>query len=461
MSEVKSLFREYLSTIEPDTKAKNTAAKSHIQPREFLETDEEIGESIQDSFLYGSYRRHTAILDIKDVDIVMISSFDPDTDTPATVLNELYQALERCYGDENVLLLNRRSVCVTDPLPDEKTDLALDILPAVEVNDGSGYLLVPDRDQKDWILTNPRGHIDAISKANAESGGTLVPMIKMIKAWWHYQSSLITTEEGKKLRPKGFWLETLVLTHFDATQESWAKRFIKLLEDIDEAYPQGCDVPKLTDPGMPEAKLETSMSKSEFGTFMQAARASLGLAHAALNEDDRHASSQTWAQIFGDDFPIEEANEKPKFLTGKQYSLGNVGHAVSLSFPFSLGGTVRLYAELYRRSYDNPRLKVRYGDLSSHDSVRDGLHVKFRAWTDVKRPFTVYWRVVNTGAHAANENGLRGKPFLDDTGADLVRWEPTEYTGKHWMECFIVKGGEVIAASERFYINITNPKWSI
>lgn len=459
MSEVKSLFREYLSAIEPDTKAKNIAAKSHIQSREYLETDEEIGDSIQDSFLYGSYRRHTAIHDIKDVDIVMISSFDPDDDTPSTVLNKLHAALERCYGNENVLKLNRRSVCVTNPLPDEKTDLTLDVLPAVEVNDGSGYLLVPDRDQKDWILTNPRGHIDAISKANIESGRTLVPMVKIMKAWWHYQSALIANSEDKKLRPKGFWLETLVLTHFDATQDSWAKRFIKLLKEIDEAYPQGSDVPELRDPGMPETILETSMTKAEFGTFMKAVRVALGLAYAAFNEEDRHASSQTWAQIFGDDFPVEEESEKQKFLTGKQYSLGSINHAVDLNLPYFLHGRARLYAELYRRSYDNPRQKVRYGDLSSHDSIRNGLHIKFRAWTDVKRPFSVYWRVVNTGSHAANKNGLRGKPFLDNTGMDLGRWEPTEYTGKHWMECFIVKDDEVVAASERYYINITNPEW--
>ncbi len=460
MSEVKSLFREYLSAIEPDTKAKNIATQSHIQPREYLETDEVIGESIEDSFLYGSYRRHTAIHDIKDVDIVLISTFDPDSDTPSTVLNKLHSALVRCYSDENVLQLNRRSVCVTDPLPDEKTDLTLDILPAVEVNDGTGYLLVPDRDQKTWILTNPRGHIEAISKANNELDGKLVPMAKIVKAWWHHQSSLLSSKEGEKLRPKGFWLETLVLKHFDNSEDSWAKRFVKLLEDLSASYPEGSDLPVLTDPGMPQSILETSMSKEEFARFMRQVRESLSLAYIALKDEDRHSSSKTWSQIFGDDFPIEQASEKQKFLSGQQYLIGNTGHIRNLRFPYALAGEARLYAEMYRKNFDNKRLKVRVGQLQSDDSIKSGPQVRFSTWTDVKRPFEVYWRVVNTGAHAEQENDLRGAPFLDNTGSELTRWEHTSYTGKHWMECFIVKGGQVVAASERFYLHITNPSWS-
>ena len=247
MSEVKKLFNEYLSAIEPDTKAKQAAAKSHVMPREYLEQDDEIGDSIQDSFLYGSYRRHTATHDIKDVDIVLISTFDPETDTPQIILSRLHAALERCYGSDNVLELNRRSICVTNPLPDDDTDLTLDILPAVEVNDGSGYLLVPDRDQKEWILTNPRGHIEAISRANEESDKKLVPMFgkKSVKAWWRHQSESFKTASNPKPRPKSFWVETLVLNYFDQSQTTWATRFVKLLEDLSNSYPSGSDVPEL------------------------------------------------------------------------------------------------------------------------------------------------------------------------------------------------------------------------
>lgn len=460
MSEVKKLFSEFLNAIEPDTEAKRIAAKSHIQPREFLEQDEEIGNAIEESFLYGSYRRHTATHDIKDVDIVMISTFDADNDTPAEILGRLHSALERCYGDANVLELNRRSVCVKNPLPDEKTDLTLDILPAVEVNDGSGYLLVPDRERKDWILTNPRGHIEAISKANIQYDKKLVPMIKIVKAWWWHQSESLKTTNNPKPRPKSFWVENLVLNYFDPSETSWATRFVKLLEDVSAAYPAGSDVPELPDPGMPEKNLETSMSKAEFGTFMATVRTSLNLALAALADTDRHSSSQTWSQIFGSEFPIEEVTEKQRFLSGNQYALGDTRHIVNLQLPYALQGTARLYGELYRRNFDNKRLKVRYGDLQSNDSVRSGIHIKFKAWTDIKHPYEVYWRVVNTGHHAHQNDGLRGKPFLDNSGTDLTRWEPTEYTGKHWMECFIVKKDQVVAASERFYINITNPTWA-
>lgn len=459
MAEVKSLFKEFLSAIEPDTKAKSIAANSHIRPREFLQNDEDEGDKIQDSFLYGSYRRHTAIHDIKDVDIMLISTFDPDTDTPDKILKRLRKLLKSCYGEDNVLELNRRSIKVVNPLPEEKTDITLDILPAVEVNDGSGYLLVPDREQKEWVITNPRGHIQAISKANDSLDKKLVPMVKIMKAWWSYQSSLISTESNPKPRPKSFWLESLVLHMFDNAGDSWAERFTSLLEKISDAYPTGSGLPNLSDPGMPESALKTSMTLTEFETFVRILRSSLDLAKVALDDPSRSSSSKTWAQIFGEDFPIESIDEKQQYLSGKQYTLGDTGHIVNLKFPYNIRGEVRIYGELYRRNYDNKRFKIRYGSIQSNSCVRSGTYIRFSAWTNIKRPYEVYWRVVNTGAHAAHKKGLRGKPFLDYTGADLTRWEPTEYTGKHWMECFIVKNGIVVAASERFYVNITNPKW--
>ena len=94
--------------------------------------------------------------------------------------------------------------------------------------------------------------------------------------------------------------------------------------------------------------------------------------------------------------------------------------------------------------------------------MRNNLHIQFRAKPlfQLKYPYDVYWRVVNTGAHAEHDDGLRGEPFVDHTGSELVRWEPTKYTGQHWIECFIVQGEKIIAASERFHVNITNPSWA-
>lgn len=464
MAEVKSLFREYLTAIEPDSKARRLAVKAHVLPRDYLKQDETFGQYVVDSFLHGSYRRRTATHDIKDVDIMLITSYDPNAVTPANVLDDLFEALKRCYGNDSVLRKNRRSIQVLSPLPNEETELTLDILPAVEVNDGSGNLLVPDKDEREWILTNPRGHIDKVSEVNADQDKKLVPMVKVMKAWWSHQSADLATKDQPKPRPKGFWIETLVLNHFNNQHESWAERFLNFVQTITTMTPIGGAIPYLADPGMPEGQLKTSMNQDEFNAFMDKLRETEQLAKAALNEPDRAKSSELWSEIFGDDFPMEEAgaSAKSQLLLGKQYALGDWSHARKLALPFVKQGEVTISADLYRRNYDNKRLKVRLGPIPSNASVKNNLHIQFRVKPlfQLRHPYDVYWRVVNTGAHAESERGLRGEPFVDHTGSELIRWEPTAYTGKHWIECFIVQGEKIIAASERFYVNITNPNWS-
>jgi hypothetical protein len=462
MAEVKSLFKEYLTAIEPDSQARRLAAKAPILPRDYLMQDDTFGRYVNDSFLYGSYRRRTATHDIKDVDIMLITSFDPDAVSPATVLNNLFEALKRCYGSERVLKKNRRSIQVLNPLPDEDTELTLDILPAVEVNDGSGYLLVPDKDEREWILTNPRGHIDKVSEANAKQDKKLVPMVKIMKAWWRNQSADLATKDQPKPRPKSFWIETLVLNYFTNQHDNWAERFLNFVQTVTASLPADGGMPYLADPGMPETQLKTSMDQDEFNAFIDKLHETEQLAIAALDEPDRAKSSKLWAEIFGDDFPTEEPAVRTQFLLGRNYSLGDTSHARNLALPLAKLGEVTVTADLYRRNYDNNRLKVRLGPISSNASVKHNLHIQFRAKPlfQLKFPYDVYWRVVNTGSHAENDKGLRGQPFVDHTGSELVRWEPTKYTGKHWIECFIVQGEKIIATSERFYVNITNPNWT-
>jgi tRNA nucleotidyltransferase (CCA-adding enzyme) len=99
MSKQNDLFDQFLSNIEPDTEAINYAQKAHQPVRDFLEKDMEFGPYFVDSFLYGSYKRHTAVGDIKDIDIVILTSFDPNSDegTPQNVLRQLKSALARYY----------------------------------------------------------------------------------------------------------------------------------------------------------------------------------------------------------------------------------------------------------------------------------------------------------------------------------------------------------------------------
>lgn len=88
--------------------------------------------------------------------------------------------------------------------------------------------------------------------------------------------------------------------------------------------------------------------------------------------------------------------------------------------------------------------------------ISKGKYIWFIARTNVKKPFTVYWQVVNTGEEAEQANQLRGEIFQAKTAGvgGLKQKEHTGYTGTHWIECFIVKNGVCVARSEEFFVRV-------
>ena len=91
MSKLNSLFAQYLSNIEPDDDAVTYAQEAHKPVRNCLEKDDAFSKYVESTFLYGSYRRRTAVGDIKDVDIVVLTNFDTtdEANSPQKVLRKL------------------------------------------------------------------------------------------------------------------------------------------------------------------------------------------------------------------------------------------------------------------------------------------------------------------------------------------------------------------------------------
>jgi hypothetical protein len=94
--------------------------------------------------------------------------------------------------------------------------------------------------------------------------------------------------------------------------------------------------------------------------------------------------------------------------------------------------------------------------ITSKTTVPKQSNIYFVAETTVPKPFDVYWQVVNTGDEASKSAGLRGGIFHSATAGKggLNQKEYSQYTGLHWVECFIVKNGVCVARSYEFFVNI-------
>lgn len=171
---VKASFEKLKENLEITSLQKSTASTRQANVRTAVEAD----LTVLDSFLTGSYMRSTMISPLKeaDIDIVVVLSAEYyKSDGQASLLDRVKRALLKTYTKTPKISRNGQAITITF------TDFTVDVVPAFNRR-GSGYL-IPDPTNGIWIETDPKTHIDTMSKANADHAFDLVPIVKMIKAW--------------------------------------------------------------------------------------------------------------------------------------------------------------------------------------------------------------------------------------------------------------------------------------
>jgi predicted nucleotidyltransferase len=332
MHKLNAQFDELRSAIEPATARKTEAKKADDPVREHLQSHDSFSEHHVATFLYGSYKRRTAICDIKDVDLVVVTNFSTDDD-PVDVLNALKNSLRELY-DGAELADQRRSIRVNRPLPDDPdSELTLDVIPAIYQDEAGGPLWVPDREKTKWIESHPQGHIDFTSELNADShqGNSFVRLSKMMKWWWQYQWVKLGPSAEEHLRkPKGFWIEMTCGEFADLTKESYPEMIVALLENAFaefESFRQTRVMPELPDPGLPDQTIQTSMTDNEFSVFLDVLEQALIDARAGVGAKTEREAAQQWRKLFGDKFPLPTEESKSSSLLKAAVTPGG------LSFP--------------------------------------------------------------------------------------------------------------------------------
>ena len=188
---------------------------------------------------------------------------------------------------------------------------------------------------------------------------------------------------------------------------------------------------------------------------------------AVLFQDDctTDKTMKAWNKVFNHPFwsdAVEEESEDDSDIDEsglvlsktEKPALGGTSHEQPLTWEFDITRRVRLYAHTYRGK------KIQLSGLKADGrTIKSGLDLKFVAQTNARGQYQVFWQVVNTGRHAELEGKKRGEVFPSDNSSPLVQWEKSEYTGKHWIECFIVKDDICVARSGKFYVNIFNPEF--
>jgi hypothetical protein len=440
--QLNTYFEKFVSNIQPSEERISAASEAHTTLRDHLEGVEALSCAASDSFLSGSYGRHTAVSPIKDVDVILIIdcgdlSDDHKTPSPKVVLQNLRDVIDDFY-DEVDLETQRRSIRVD--LPED--DIQMDIVPAIAPNGKDKKLFVPDHGQGKWIESHPTAHLNFATQTNKGSKGHFVRVAKAMK-WWKSRNL------DKETAPKSFLLEVIVANNIKSGGASLCETFELTLSNMVAKYKQDYDkqrLPKVTDPGLPESDLVSTcgLTQAGFNAFYEALQGLSDLATKANSDETSRADTIVlWQSAFGNVYP---ESLKPDEEERLQKSLSDVAAATPRhEFPYSVKISARLARE-------------KNGPVGEYYPATKGRKLPKNYWlrfrleqTDAPLPYAIKWAVRNHGADARKDaNGLYHETFP----GQVEHWESTKYRGHHFMDCELWKDGRVIART-RHTINIS------
>ena len=184
MLTVDEAFRKFKSRLELNDKEQANASARQQEVRDYLDTK----FSIDNSFLTGSYKRHTKTKPLKDIDIFFVmkeSERHYRGKAPSVIIKDSYDALVEKYG-EKAVRKQSRSVNVDFGIiidAEDNTDyriVSVDVVPAFTAGDDYE---IPDTDTGEWIKTNPKIHAEKAVAAHQAFSSEWKGLVRMVKYW--------------------------------------------------------------------------------------------------------------------------------------------------------------------------------------------------------------------------------------------------------------------------------------
>ena len=160
--------------------------------------------------------------------------------------------------------------------------------------------------------------------------------------------------------------------------------------------------------------------------------------------NDAGASNTTWREILGTEFP--SAVLPSARAEAERQNCLSVAHRKKPTWPLRRSGAVFISA----------KVKDWNGNTSNYESdsyeIEKHCEIIYTAKYNSCKKHKIVWQIVNTGYQA--KDCLRGGFEPSNCGTDSRR-ESTMYTGKHYVQCFVIDShGVCVARSKEFFINV-------
>lgn len=432
-------FKAFLSDIEPSTTTVNSISSAHSSLRGFLEKHDEYSAHCANTYLSGSYAKHTAIRpakdnDNRDVDIIIETDYTTDAD-PADVIIELRDALLNSSKYQSAHLQSH-SIGIT------MQKLDIDVVP-LAVGDGKTYIGCID--DGSWNETDPKGHKEWSTETNDTYNGRYKPVVKIMK-WWRHQNC----PEGIRW-PKGITLEKIIADCYPSELTKYEDILFGLLQNIVDQYSEDIDlsiIPFVEDPKVSGNDLSFGYALEDYESFLQGVKNSLKILQ------DSGSCNQAWRDILGDRFPASKSSSATSALTLSSDYMPvmealQVSHKQKPKWPIAAKHPrVIIVADV---EFPNGKTER----IASNDmSIPKGCNINYQVLrSQTLANLKVEWQIVNTGQEAYQAQCPRGE-FCESNLSKGGRHEETAYRGRHYVQAFLIKRGRCVAFSKEFFINV-------
>jgi hypothetical protein len=368
--------------------------------------------------MVGSYGRFTAIRGISDLDLLYF--------LPAALWNEVKGE----NGPTHVLSRVRDVVQARYPKTSVKVDrlvvvvqfgnFKFEVQPVFEQEDGS--FLYPDIKTASWKVTKPREEIKETSSYDDLTNGNLRKLCRMVRAWKNKHGVVLG----------GLLIDTLAYNFFQKTTEydsATACSYNLMVRDFFEFLADEDDHDHYQALG---SNQDVKVKKK----FQRKAKIAFELSVKAIEAEGKNSANAKWKKIFGKPVP----NADPTKEAASTYSFRRTEQFIEDDFPVDIRYSLVIDCTVTQDGFRPHTLREM---LARKIWLRPQKTLDFFVTEcEVPEPFTLKWKVLNRGDEAERRDEIRGQ-IIHSSGRK--HREATKFRGEHYVECYAIQGGVVVA----------------
>lgn len=414
--------------------------------RKYRSTENETSNCLQ----VGSYGRWSAIHGISDLDMVYEmpwSEFERinklEGNSQSRFLQEVKAAILLRYPSTDVRADGQVVSCTFSD------QLTVEVVPAFYTPEEKSHKYGDTNNGGSWQLCYPRKELATTQSMNDDTGGTYRRTCRMLRAWRNKQGAPMS----------GMLLDTVLYEFFEEhphyANTSYSD-YPALLLDVFTYMANAPEKEFWTAPGS-GSKVSTT------GKFQRKAKKAAKHCHDAnLESNNLKKQIRIWRNLFGHAFPkhadVSTATSSSSVAIAKEARITEASRGyrdteryIDEMFPLHIRYEMQLECHAEKNgSQTRGFLK----SLASHfDWLSPGYQLKFEmVSTTVPEPYELYWKVRNVGAIAEARDCIRGD-IRKSHGKNWIT-ETTSFAGEHYVECYAVKDGKVVA-KEQISVPIT------